>query len=130
MVLRAFHKMRTCVANKGWAIQGGFFHTCVAHLLLSVGFSLSGFAQATNYDFNLQVNSSVYTLSVQGDGKILVGSIRSPIRLHTNGDIDPTFNPDLGLSGTCYTIAVQDDDKILLGGRFTSASGQPRTNLV
>jgi uncharacterized delta-60 repeat protein len=106
-----------------------------------LSFTFPAFPQTTNYDFNLQVASPVYTLALQPDGKILVGSIGSPLRLQTNGTLDPTFDPQLAVNrfnpysnayspGTCYSIASQEDGKILIGGRFTSVSGQPHTNLV
>src|SRR5882672_11427448 len=123
--------MKVCITKKPKVnIQQRLFHAGIALLLACFALPLTVFAQTTNYDFNLQVSNLVYTLAVQSDGKILVGSIHSPLRLQTNGEIDATFDAGLPFSGACYTIAVQDDDKILVGGSFTSAGGQPRTNLA
>jgi len=110
--------------------RGTFFDIALRRFfipLVWVWTSFSVYSQTTNYDFNLQVSSVVYTLALQPDGRILVGNIRPPFRLHTNGTLYPTFNPLP--QEVCYTIGVQDDGKILLAGDFESIGGQGRTNL-
>src|SRR4051812_3570279 len=107
--------------------QGMLVRTGIPVSLAWMGLTICAYCQTTNYDFNLQVSSPVYTLVVQPDGKILVGSIYTPQRLQTNGAIDLAFDPRLTNghnSGLCYTLGVQDDGKILVGGSFTSAQGQ------
>jgi len=83
----------------------------------------------TNYDFNYQVSSSLYTLGVQPDGKMLYGAIKGPLRLEANGTPDPSFAPGLSILDSVLTLAVQADGKILVGGHFNQLAGQPRTNL-
>src|SRR6185436_18715416 len=83
----------------------------------------------TNYDFNYQVSSPVYTLAVQPDGKLLYDVIRGPLRLETNGTPDASFSPGLSNLSSVLTLAVQADGKILVGGNFTRLAGQPRTNI-
>ena len=77
----------------------------------------SGFSQTSD---QLIANS----LSVLGNGKILVGLYDGPglIRLNANGSIDTnfflsTFGPSL--NGFVNTIVVQPDGKILVSGNFT-----------
>ena len=89
-------------------------------------------SQTTNYDFNILLDTPVYTMALQPDGRILVGSLSGPLRLNTNGTTDAGFDPRLTnrfFRGTCYTVGVQDDGKILVGGDFNSVSGQSHTNL-
>jgi len=92
-------------------------------------------------------NSQVYTISVQPDGKILVGgefnyfnSIRRQmcVRLNSDGTEDTIFYSNLrstgdnsGLNGgVVKTIVIQSDGKILVGGSFTTLNGNTRNYLV
>ncbi len=72
----------------------------------------------------------VYAITLQNDGKILVGgsftsfngqSNRRIVRLNPDGSQDTSFNSGLGFSsGIVRTIAVQTNGSILLGGSFSS----------
>ncbi|HEY5269835.1 MAG TPA: delta-60 repeat domain-containing protein [Anaerolineales bacterium] len=81
-------------------------------------------------------NTYVYTLLVQGDGKIVVGGyflelegvVRSNIgRLNSDGSLDTTFNPDANMG--ILTAALQADGKIVLGGVFTTLGEEPRIRI-
>ena len=83
----------------------------------------------------------VYSLAVQGDGKILLGGgfrtingqSRSGIaRLNADGSLEDltTFNSGTGVDGRVYAVIVQADGKILLGGTFTQVDGQPRNGIA
>lgn len=80
------------------------------------------------------VNSTVYSLALQSDGKVLVGGqfwlvngqSRSRLaRLNPDGTLDATF-ADIMENGEVYAIVVQPDGKVLIGGTFGSLSGQTR----
>jgi uncharacterized delta-60 repeat protein len=81
--------------------------------------------------------SSVYSLAVQGDGKIVVGGTfpslsgqaRTNIgRLNADGTLDTTFNPGTGNPGDrVSSLALQTDGKILVAGVFTNLGGQSRS---
>jgi uncharacterized delta-60 repeat protein len=73
----------------------------------------------------------VKTISIQDDGKIVLGGLFSSIggafqnriiRLNPDGAVDTTFNSGIGpgtsLSTVIYTTAIQKDGKILIGGSF------------
>lgn len=84
-------------------------------------------------------NSSVYTIAVQRDQKILIGGEfvsvggvpRSFIaRLNTDGTLDTTFNPKAGFDGSVHAIVVQPDDKILVGGNFNAFNGVSRPHIA
>ncbi|HEY0050875.1 MAG TPA: hypothetical protein VGB68_16400, partial [Pyrinomonadaceae bacterium] len=84
--------------------------------------------------FNTSFNGSVYSITVQPDGKILVGgafgsvtpnggapfSCGDIVRLNANGTVDTIFNPRA--DGFVYTIVVQPDGRILIGGYFATLS--------
>ncbi|MCX6902202.1 MAG: hypothetical protein NTW03_01725 [Verrucomicrobia bacterium] len=87
------------------------------------------------------IGSTVYSLALQSDGKILVGGNFSSIngqpltnlaRLNTDGTLDSAFNPGVGGGSHTYVLAltVQPDGKILLGGSFIALGGQPRANIA
>ena len=103
--------------------------------LLAGAASTPASAQSALDGFNPGANLFVNTLTVQPDGKILVGgwfttlggggtspTPRSKIgRLHPDGSLDATFDP--GANGTVTALAIQPDGKILVGGEFTMLGG-------
>ena len=96
--------------------------------------------------FDPGANDIVDALALQPDGKILVGgrfrmlggggtgtTTRNGIgRLHPDGSLDTTFNPDaIGASTSAgvSSLVLQPDGKILVGGWFESLGGAPRSNI-
>ena len=85
--------------------------------------------------FDPGANAIPHALTVQADGKILVGgefttiggggtgtTPRSRIaRLNADGSVDPSFNP--GASGDVIALAAPADGTILVGGYFTRLGG-------
>src|SRR5438874_668046 len=87
--------------------------------------------------FDPNANSSVSSIAVQADGKILAGGNFSSIGGQTRNYIarlDPTtgladsFDPNA--NNDVRSIAVQADGKILAGGAFTSIGGQTRNHIA
>jgi len=87
----------------------------------------------------LETSSGVYTLSLQQDGKIIVGgyftsnngiSRNSIARLNPDGSLDNTFDPGLGFNGLVYSLFLQQDGKIIVGGYFTSYNGITRNMIA
>lgn len=84
-------------------------------------------------------NSTINTVKVQADGKILVGgfftsfngnSIANLIRLNADGSLDTNFIIGTGTSSTTETIAIQADGKIIIGGLFTNINGTASTRIA
>jgi uncharacterized delta-60 repeat protein len=84
-------------------------------------------------------NSSVYTTSLQRDGKIIIGGQFTSYngtagnyiaRLNTNGSLDAGFNPGTGANSSIYTTLIQSDGKIIIGGEFTSYNGTARNRIA
>lgn len=85
---------------------------------------------------------SIYALSLQSDGKILVGgtftsfngvSRNRIVRLEPNGTVDLTFNPGTGVGGTdayILGIAVATNGQILVTGKFSSFAGAARSGVA
>lgn len=84
-------------------------------------------------------NSTVESIVVQPDGKILIGgafttiagSARNRIgRLNPNGNLDLTFDIGTGANNTITGLALQADGKIVAGGTFTVARSLSRSRIV
>lgn len=78
-------------------------------------------------------NESVRTISLQPDGKVVIGGDFTVyngqvnnriIRLESNGDVQSGFNNEV------LSIVLQDDGKILAGGAFTSYNSNNNTHLI
>lgn len=83
-------------------------------------------------------DSSVQTIAIQRDGRILIGGTFHEVdgttrdciaRLNADGTVDQTFAP-AGLSVVVRTIAVAPDGNILIGGSFTNVDGIERRNIA
>jgi uncharacterized delta-60 repeat protein len=93
------------------------------------------------------IGSSVFSILVQPDAKILVGGVftnyngiarNSIVRLDADGSVDGTFDPGTGFGygpgiGSVASVGQtvpQSDSKILVLGNFTRVNGITRTNLA
>ena len=89
-------------------------------------------------NFNPNVDSTVFAIELQPDGKILIGGAFTSVggqtrnqvaRVNADGTLDTTFvNPNV--NQIVYDIELQPDGKILIGGIFTSVGGQTRTGIA
>ncbi len=88
------------------------------------GFNIgSGFYGSTDSDLG-----TVYSTSIQSDGKIIVAgdflnynnTARVRIaRINTDGTVDASFNPGTGADAGIVDTLIQPDGKVLIAGRFT-----------
>ncbi|MCP5527328.1 MAG: immunoglobulin domain-containing protein, partial [Verrucomicrobiales bacterium] len=79
--------------------------------------------------------TTVYSLALQTDGKILVGGYFNRLggqpryhigRLYSDGTVDSEFDPIAGSAiSAVYGLGLQSDGKILVGGSFSTLAGQP-----
>jgi uncharacterized delta-60 repeat protein len=84
-------------------------------------------------------NNQITSLSIQSDGKYIVGgnyltysgssSVRIT-RINTDGTLDTTFNTGAGSNGFIYATPIQSDGKIIVVGAFTSYSGSAVANII
>jgi len=85
-------------------------------------------------------SGDVSAVTVQGDGKILIGGIFSSVngaqrkgiaRLNVDGTLDAGFlAAGSGADSVVKKIAIQADGKILVGGSFTSINGTGRASIA
>lgn len=84
-------------------------------------------------------NSWVYTIALQGDGKILAGgdftsyngtSRNRMVRLNTNGTLDTGFNTGTAFNNWVYAITWQPEGRTTVAGGFTNYNGSGRNRLV
>jgi uncharacterized delta-60 repeat protein len=126
------------VQADGKILVGGYFTTLGGG---GTGTTARKFIGRLNADgsldtsFNPGANELVNAISVQADGKILVGghfttlggggtgtTARNCIgRLNADGSLDTSFNP--GANDWVNAIAVQADGKIVVGGWFSALGG-------
>ncbi|MFN6039439.1 MAG: delta-60 repeat domain-containing protein, partial [Bacteroidota bacterium] len=85
---------------------------------------------------NQTINRDVNTISIQSDGKLIVGgsfmtcSYNYLCRLNTDGTFDNTFNTGTGFDGSVSTTAIQSDGKILVSGFFNNYNGNSRKYIL
>jgi uncharacterized delta-60 repeat protein len=94
----------------------------------------------TSFNFGTGFNGVVQTITIQSDGKILVGgnnftsyngtSTNRIIRLNTDGSVDTSFSYGSGFDAIVESIVVQPDAKILIGGWFTTYNGNSRNYII
>lgn len=93
------------------------------------------------FTINTGFNNLVQCITLQLDGKILVGgqftlyngaNVKNITRLNSDGSKDSSFNSSFSNSTTINVIDIklQQDDKIVVGGAFSSYSGQNRKNIL
>jgi uncharacterized delta-60 repeat protein len=84
-------------------------------------------------------NSWVYTITVQGDGKILAGGDFTSyngatrnrlVRLNTNGSHDGSFNTGTTCNNWVYAITWQPEGRVTAAGGFTSFNGSARNRII
>ena len=70
-------------------------------------------------------NSTVNSISIQQDGKIITGGVFTAFngitcnyiaRINTNGTFDSSFNTGIGINSLIYSTEIQLDGKIIVGG--------------
>ncbi len=82
----------------------------------------------TSFQPGTGVNSTIRSLALQSDGKIIIGGdftmlngqSRARIaRLHPDGSLDTGFDPGTGTNGSVMDISLQTDGKPIIAGAFT-----------
>ena len=92
-----------------------------------------------DFEAGLGFNTNALTVSIQENGKIVVGGnfitymnvTRNRIaRLNVDGSLDATFNPGTGFNNSVWSTAIQSDGKIIVGGQFTTFNNASKNRIV
>jgi uncharacterized delta-60 repeat protein len=125
----------------GKILLGGYFETFNGATVKGIVRLNSDGTRDTAFTTNTGTgfNNGVATISLQSDGKIVVGGYFTSfngsaapyvLRLNSNGTRDNTFSIGSGASSWVLASAVQSDGKIVLGGTFNSFNGQTIRKLI
>lgn len=77
-------------------------------------------------------NDYVGTISIQTDGKFIVGGnftfyngipVNHIVRINSDGVLDSTFDSGKGINKNVSAAVIQPDGKLVIGGEFTSYNG-------
>ncbi|WP_169336194.1 MBG domain-containing protein [Pontibacter roseus] len=93
----------------------------------------------TSFDPGTGFNFYIWSVTVQSDGKVVVGgqftsfngAPRNGIaRLSADGSLDTAFDTGTGFNNLVLSAAVQSDGKVVVGGFFSSFNDMPRNRIA
>ena len=93
----------------------------------------------TTFNLNTGLNERVSTISLQSDGKTIMGGDFSTfdgitqnkiIRINNDGSKDNSLNIGTGFNNSVKIITTQPDGKLLVGGNFTQYNSQTANYLI
>ncbi len=129
----ANNSIRTiAIQNDGKILIGGVFTSYNGTVINRIARLNSDGSLDAGFNTGTGASSTVYTISIQTDGKVIIGgalisyngtALNNIARLNTNGSLDAGFTLGTGSGTTIYTTAIQSDGKIIIGGAFTSYNG-------
>jgi uncharacterized delta-60 repeat protein len=83
-----------------------------------------------SFDPGTGADDGVSSVTLQPDGRVLIGSYFGIGRLNANGSVDSSFNPgviggsvDPDYPNVVSSVLVQPDGKVLIGGYFSTVDG-------
>lgn len=131
---------KTKILSNGQILVGGAFATYSGSSTLSlVRLNISGTIDTT-FNQGTGLNSYVYDMIQQPDGKVVVAgnfstysgsSSNRLVRINTDGTRDTTLNVGTtGFNSAPTVMAQQLDGKILLAGAFTTYSGSSSNRII
>jgi uncharacterized delta-60 repeat protein len=131
---------RITLQPDGKIVVGGGFVTYQGEAANRIIRLNSDGSRDTGFNLGNGFNSStINNISIQSDGKIIVGgsfvtyqgeAANRIIRLNSDGSRDTGFNLGNGFNNLVYTMLLQNDGKIIVGGFFTSYQDQPAGYLI
>jgi len=127
--------MNTVVTGKrGFQLAADIFLAAV--VLMAAGIS---FGQSALDGFDPNVSGSVYAITPQPDGKILIGGSFGSIggvartlvgRILANGQVDTTFVTESIAPGSIQTLVLQSNGQVVIGGSFMGVGDASRDNIA
>jgi uncharacterized delta-60 repeat protein len=123
----------------GKVIIGGNFTTVDGVARIRIARLNADGSLDTGFDPGTGANAIVNTVTVQADGKVLVGGAFATMdgvarnriaRLNADGALDTGFDPGTGADHTVWSVVLQVDGKVLMGGDFTTVDGVGRNRIA
>jgi uncharacterized delta-60 repeat protein len=131
------------IQSDGKIICGGSFSTFNGTSAVRIARLNSDGTRDTAFTTNTGTgfDSSVFSLAIQSDGKIVIGgdfttfngaTVNRIVRLNSDGTRDTTFTTNTGtaFNGIVYSIAVQSDGKLVIVGGFSTFNGATVNRIV
>ena len=112
-------------------LVGGSFGRLLGHSQPALARLLADGSVDATFDASatFTTNSSIFSLALQVDGRLLVGYLASDeyashvVRINTNGTLDPTFVCTNKIYGYVFALLPQADGSVLFGGNFMGIIG-------
>jgi uncharacterized delta-60 repeat protein len=129
----------TCIQSDGKLIIGGdfsFYNGTIRNRIARI--NLDGTLDTT-FNPGAGANNSVRSISIQSDGKIIIGGLFTSYngittnriaRINSDGTLDVTFNPGTGANNNIHTTSIQSDGKIIICGIFTTYNGTTKNRIA
>lgn len=117
----------TALQSDGKIIIGGSFTSFNGTSINKIARLNADGSLDMTFNVGIGFNNTVRAISIQPDGKIIVGgnftsynlSAMNHIgRLNADGTTDSTFSPGAGTDNNVLTTSIQTDGKIIIGGDF------------
>lgn len=129
----------TKIQSDGKILIGGYFSNYNGKSVGSIARLNTDGTIDTTFISGSGSNSTIRTISIQADKKIIIGgdftnynglARNRIIRLDTNAVLDTSFHIGVGANAPVYTSAIQSDGKIIIGGNFTSYNSAARNRII
>lgn len=127
------------VQPDGNILIGGYFTSVNSTARNRIARLTSTGALDTSFDPGTGADNVIYSLTLQNDGKVLLGGIfqnvnstarNSIARLNADGSHDTSFDPGTGANEAIDGIALQADGNILIAGHFTQYNSIARNRMA
>jgi uncharacterized delta-60 repeat protein len=129
----------TAIQSDGKIIIGGGFTTYNGTLINCIARLNTNGTLDSTFSSGLGAVTTIYTISIQSDGKIIIGgdfptyngtTTKNIARLNTNGTLDTAFNTGSGSNFVVYSATIQPDGKIIISGDFSSYNNTARSKIA
>lgn len=130
-----------CLQSDGKIIIGGNFTSYNGTAVNSIARLNSDSTIDPTFNIGTGFDSSVNSIIIQADGKLVVGGnfyiydsstyCQRIARLNSDGSIDSAFSPsNSGTDAAINALAIQSNGKILLGGSFSNCNNFSRNRIA
>jgi len=128
------------ILNDGKIIIGGTFSSYNGTPINNIARLNANGTLDTTFNVGTGVGGYVTSISLQSDGKIIVGGdfsnyngipMKNIARLNSDGTLDSTFiMQGSGLNSSLLSTSIQSDGKIIIGGYFSNFNGISRNKIA